>query len=284
MDGIEDLPFIWSLALTCQDGDRLGWHERNAGNISYLLDDDEMARCRELLGAEGHAAKWISLDCSVSGLAGRFLAVSGAGCLMKNALSSPESTFCICEISGSGTEYRMLWGLENGRPTSEFPTHLLAHEARLEVGSVAGKPHRVIYHAHCPNVIALSNVLPASSREWTRTLWKCMTECILFFPEGVGVLPWMIPGGMGIARASADMLRYHPACVWTQHGLFSAGSDCEDAFGLARSIEKTAEIYLKARAACGGEQPPFDVADGQLIALCEDAGVIPHLDYLELDR
>lgn len=62
---------------------------------------------------------------------------------------------------------------------------------------VTGGKHRVIYHAHTPAVIALTNVLELDDIVWTRALWSAMTECAVVFPGGVGVLPWMVCGGAG---------------------------------------------------------------------------------------
>ena len=33
--------------------------------------------------------------------------------------------------------------------------------------------------------------------------------------------------------------------VWAQHGLYGAGSDLDEAFGLIETAEKAAEIYMK---------------------------------------
>lgn len=283
---IEQMGFIRSMVRLCGDGWFMGWHERNAGNLSYRLIDEEAAACRACVDAAG--APWVNLGRSYAELAGQCVCVSGAGRCFRNAEDEPGQTFGVIELSGDGSAYRLLWGLEGGRPTSEFPTHLLAHAARIRADRrkaelSASSPHaesRVVYHAHCPNVIALSNILEPDSRVWTRALWQAMTEAILFFPDGLGVVPWMVPGGCEIAEASEVLLERHPACVWTQHGLFATGSGFDEAFGLAHMIEKTAGIYLQGRAACGGCEPPFKVADEQLRLICEESGVVPWLEFL----
>ena len=70
----------------------------------------------------------------------------------------PEVCLAIIELDETGTNYRIRWGLvEGGRPTSELPTHLMNHEVKKKLTN--GK-HRVIYHAHTTNTIALTFVLP----------------------------------------------------------------------------------------------------------------------------
>ena len=43
MKNILQAPFVTELANTCDNMYRLGWDERNGGNISLLLDKDQAA-------------------------------------------------------------------------------------------------------------------------------------------------------------------------------------------------------------------------------------------------
>ena len=281
---IRQMDFVREMVRLCEDAWSLGWHERNAGNLSYRLTDEESRRVLDVVELPACEDDWRDTGLVLPRLAGSLICVSGAGACFRNAGLHPERVFGVVQVSPEGSSYRILWGLEGGRPTSEFPTHLLAHSARMDAEreSCAGSSEsRVVYHAHCPNAIALSNILPPDSRVWTRALWQAMTEAVLFFPEGVGVLPWMVPGGCDIARASERVLRDFRSCIWTQHGLFATGQGFDDAFGLAHMIEKTAGIYLAGRAACGGNEPPYRVSDGQLRLICEESGVVPRAGFLE---
>lgn len=74
------------------------------------------------------------------------------------------------------------WHERNGgKPTSEFPTHFMNHSVRKRV---TNGENRIIYHAHTPNVIALTYVLPLTATAFTRLLWKSATECCVVFPGG----------------------------------------------------------------------------------------------------
>ena len=115
-----------------------------------------------------------------------------------------------------------------------------------------GGTGRVLYHAHPANVVALTNVLPLDARTFTRALWKMLMEAMIAFPKGIGVVPWMVPGGPEIASATADAMRVYDACVWAHHGLFCAGNDFDSTFGLAQTIDKAATVYAQARAMNGG--------------------------------
>lgn len=56
-------------------------------------------------------------------------------------------------------------------------------------------------------VIALTPVLPLDDKVFTRELWESATECPVVFPDGVGVVPWMVPGGREIAVKTAELMK-----------------------------------------------------------------------------
>ena len=155
----------------------------------------------------------------------------------------PEDSICIIELDEKGENYRIVWGLVNGgRPTSELPTHLMNHEVKM---IATGGKHRVIYHAHPTNIIALTFVLPLEDKVFTRELWEMSTECPVIFPEGVGVVPWMVPGGRDIAVATSELMKKYNLAIWVHHGMFASGEDFDLTFGLMHTAEKSAEILVK---------------------------------------
>lgn len=70
-------------------------------------------------------------------------------------------------------------------------------------------------------IIEMSFIVPLEDREFTRKLWQMMTECVVVFPEGVGVVPWMVPGGPAIADATSEKMKSYRTAVWAHHGLFA---------------------------------------------------------------
>ena len=71
------------------------------------------------------------------------------------------------------------------------------------------------------------------------------TECIVVFPDGVNVLPWMLCGTNEIGQATAKKMETARLVVWAQHGIYGAGRDLDETFGLIETAEKAAEIYMK---------------------------------------
>lgn len=235
-----EAPFVQGFMRMADDGWQQGWHERNGGNLSYRIRTEEIESVKEELCTDG---EWKTIGTSVPGLSGEYFLVTGSGKFFRNVLRDPEDSICILKVDEAGENYQIQWGLiHGGRPTSELPSHLMNHEVKKQLTDGA---YRVIYHAHTTNVIALTFVLPLSDEVFTRQLWEMATECPVVFPDGVGVVPWMVPGGRDIAVATSELMKKYDVAIWAHHGIFCAGPDFDITFGLAHTVEKSAEILVK---------------------------------------
>lgn len=245
---VEQQAFTKGFVRLCNDGWEQGWHERNGGNVSYRMTAEDVSSCSSFF--YGTPSSWVPLGLSAPSLGGEFFMVTGAGKYLRNVALDPATSLGIVEIDPAGEHWRIVWGFKGGGlPTSEFPSHVAIHAVRK--GVTAGAD-RVLYHAHPTNIIALTFVLPLEARTFSRVLWKSLMECLLVFPQGVGVVPWTVPGGPEIAQATAEVMTSYSACVWAHHGLFCSGTDFDSTFGLMHTIEKAADIYATARALSGG--------------------------------
>jgi rhamnulose-1-phosphate aldolase len=274
---IQEANCIRRFKRVCGDGWDQGWHERNGGNLTYRMTEEDVKVCMPYFTIKGH--EWVDMGVKAPELAGAFFVTTGSGKYMRKVALDTSDCIGIVEINETGDAWRIVWGLTNGgRPTSEFPTHFMNHSVRMKATDGA---NRVIYHAHTPNIITLSTLIEPDARRYSRILWKSMTECIIIFPEGVGVVPWMVPGGAEIAQATSELMQTYEAVVWTQHGLFCSGSDFDETFGLMHTIEKSAGLYLSARAAQGGSEPAYLIADDELRQVCTAFGVSPNDAFLD---
>lgn len=268
MSEMNQVPCVEGFIRTCDDGWKQGWHERNGGNLTYRMQPEEVAACTPFFNEA--PGEWIPMGVQAENLAGEYFITTGSGKFFRNVQRDPEANIGIVEINKTGDSWRVVWGLKNGaKPTSEFPSHFLNHSVRKEV---TGGSNRVIYHCHATNVITLTYILPLTDRDFTRALWQSATECPVVFPEGVGVCPWMVPGGADIAVATSELMKTYQAAIWAHHGLFVSGPDFDTAFGLAHTIEKSAEIYVKVLAA-GQGCIRQTITDENLRAIAKDFGV-----------
>ncbi|MCI6755515.1 MAG: rhamnulose-1-phosphate aldolase [Lachnospiraceae bacterium] len=241
MGRIEEVPAVEGFIRLCTDGWEQGWHERNGGNLTYRMKKEDVDAARPFF--DETPRPWVNMGVQADNLAGEYFITTGSGRFMRNVQLDAAANIGIVEINDKGDSWRIVWGLSNGaRPTSEFPSHFMNHSVRKEV---TGGANRVIYHCHPANIIALTFILPLDDKTFSRVLWQSMTECPVIFPEGVGVVPWMVPGGPEIAQATSKLMKKYQAAVWAHHGIFVSGPDFDTAFGLAHTIEKSAEIYVK---------------------------------------
>jgi rhamnulose-1-phosphate aldolase len=253
---VTEAAFMQKFIRMCNDGWEQGWHERNGGNASYRMTEEDV---REVADELDRTAEWKEIGTDVPGLAGEFFTVTGSGKYFRNAILDAADTLAIIEINESGDKYRICWGLSNGGvPTSELPSHLMNHEVKKRVTD--GK-HRMIYHAHTPNVIALTFVLPLKDEVFTRELWEMMTECPIIFSKGIGVVPWMVPGGREIAVETSKLMEKYDVAIWAHHGIFCSGEDCELTFGLMHTVEKSAEMLIKVLSMTGEKRQTIQPQD-----------------------
>ena len=237
MKNILEAPFVREMSKTTANMYRLGWDERNGGNISYLLDEKEVGEYLDLK----HVIRTIPTGFDATALIGKIFIVTGTGKYFKNVEFDPETNLGIVRIGKDGTTAELLWGYKDGgKFTSEFPAHMMSHISRLAIDP----DHRIVMHTHPTYTIAMNAVCPLDEKDFTKRLWKSNTEAIVVFPDGVGVLPCMVCGTNEIGEATAEKMKKFRLVVWTNHGIYGTGKTMDEAFGLIETVEKTAQIYM----------------------------------------
>lgn len=271
MKDILKAPFVEEMKKITANMYRLGWDERNGGNISYMLDTDELAEYLD----PASVIRTIPTGFDAKALIGRIFIVTGTGKYFKNVEHDPENNLGIIRIAEDGTTAELLWGYaDGGKFTSELPAHLMSHMARLE----ADPENRVVMHSHPTYTLAMNYVHELDEKKFTHTLWEMCTECIVVFPDGIGVLPWMLCGNNEIGRATAEKMREFRLVVWGMHGIYGAGRSIDEAFGLIETVEKAAEIYMLT-----AHLPRINtIRDSELRTLAEAFGVNYRKDFLDL--
>ena len=200
MKNILEAPFLIEMVRTCTNMYQHGWDERNGGNISWLLDETDAAEYLDV----NAVVRDIPTGFEAPALDGKYFLVTGTGKYFKNVQYVPAHNLGVVRLSQGGRNARLLWGLTGGGTfTSEFPAHMMSHAARLSVDPA----NRIVMHCHPANLLAMTYVHDLGSRAFTRTLWQMCTECVVVFPEGVNVLPWMLYGTNEIGQATAEEMK-----------------------------------------------------------------------------
>lgn len=240
-----------------------GWGEFHAGNMSYLLDETQIQEFEEELIGN----RKIPVNFSTQGLTGKIFLVTRSGAVFRNILKKPVQDFGILKVRENSLE--ILWGFEGDNlPTSELSAHLLCHSKRL----ANNDQNKIVLHCHPTYTIAMTFDHELDEQKLTDTLWKLNSECVLVFPDGIGLLPWMVCGEAGgIGEATAKKMLTHRIVIWPYHGMFAAGNDFDEVVGLIETIEKNAQVYMLTK----NKKNP-GISDSQLEDLAQAFGVEMH--------
>ncbi|MBR6902502.1 MAG: class II aldolase/adducin family protein, partial [Clostridia bacterium] len=95
MKDILTAPFVEEMKRTTANMYRLGWDERNGGNISMLLDEAEVAQYLDL----NKVIRTIPTGFKADMLIGKIFIVTGTGKYFKNVEFDPENNLGIIRIA-----------------------------------------------------------------------------------------------------------------------------------------------------------------------------------------
>jgi len=273
MKNFTDAPFLKEMVDTLSNMYRLGWDERNGGNVSMMLSEEEVAPYVDI----NNVIRTIPMGFKTEDiLIGKYFLVTGTGKYFKNVKGNPEGNLGLIRVAADGETAELLWGYnDGGRFTSELPAHLMSHQTRLAIDP----EHRIVMHCHPTNTLAMTHIHPLNDKEFTHTIWETCTECIVVFPEGIGVLPWMVCGTTEIGEATAEKMKDYRLVVWGLHGIYGVGKDLDETFGLIETVEKGAELYMLY---C--HMPHLNtISDEELDATAKRFGLTYRTDFLNLN-
>ena len=217
MKDVLKAPFLTEATRLLTNSYRLGWDERNGGNLSYLLKEEDYAEY-----ISGEVIRTIPMNFYAPELIGKVFLVTGTGKYFRNAEIDPETNLGVIRVAKDGKTAELLWGYKDGgKFTSELPAHLMTHVERLKIDA----NHRVVMHCHPTYTIAMTICEDLDEKEFTKKLWRANE----------------------IGRETADKMKDYRVVIWAIHGTFGTGSSLDEAFGLIETVEKTAQIYMTAK-------------------------------------
>ena len=130
-DSILDIEIVKGFMRMCNDGWLQGWHERNGGNLTYRMKEEEVAQCRPFFDPQPR--EWVNMGVQADNLAGEYFITTGSGKFFRNVEPDPVHSIGIAEINDKGDSWRIVWGLEDGamfamRPSGYwFKRHSASH-------------------------------------------------------------------------------------------------------------------------------------------------------------
>ena len=214
----------------------------------------------------------IPLPHEVPGLAGACVLVTGSGRRLREVIDEPLANLA-CVVVEAGGKTGVLHTSHQRRferVTSEFNSHLAVHDDQMRA---TGSNFNAVIHAQPIHLTFLSHVRRYQDARYLNThLLRWQPETIVNLPEGLGFVPFILPGSPALMAANVPALRTHRIVVWAKHGVM-ARSDI--------SIKRAADWVEYAETAakyeylnlCAGECGEGLSAD-ELRTLCEAFGVV----------
>jgi rhamnulose-1-phosphate aldolase len=234
--------------------------EGAAGNISVF--------CRELALPRAFAPHGvIDLPVDVPALAGGSVIVTGSGRRLRDLATTPETTLCVLHVHEGGHQ-ATLHAAADVRPTSELNSHLAIHNdhvARRQITTYA------VVHAQPLRITFLSHIARYTDQDTlNRSLLRWQPETIIEFPEGIGTLPFEVPGSSEQMQATVVALRDRRAVVWQKHGIVTRAAEVGKAADLVDYAEAAARYeYLSLHLG----EPSAGLSDQEIRLICERLGI-----------
>lgn len=236
--------------------------EGAAGNISVFVAQ-ELEPFPEL-----RSYSRFELPVAAAHLAGGWLVVTGASRRLRDIAEHTVYSVCLLHIEPGGAT-ATLYAAESVRPTSELNTHLAVHNHHA--GSQRVEQHAVV-HAQPVHLTYLSHIARYQETAFfNRRLLRWQPETVIEFPEGIGVLPFQIPGSPEQQQITTEALATYRAIVWARHGIVTRSAAGVGKAGDLVDYAETAARYEYLNLQAG--EPAIGLSEEDIRAICGRLGI-----------
>jgi rhamnulose-1-phosphate aldolase len=163
----------------------------------------------------------VELPVPAPDLAGATLIVTGSGRRLRDIMEAPTANLACIIVEAEGRRGKMFTSLDCSfkRVTSEFNSHLAVHHDQMRSKDI--KLHTVL-HGQPVYLTFLSHLAVYQDKPYlNRHLLRWQPETILNFPQGIGILPFILVGSAQLMIETMLAMRGHQLVVWSQHGVMA---------------------------------------------------------------
>ena len=189
--------------------------EGAAGNISVCMRWPLEPRTRFPLIDE------IELPQPVPELAGATFLVTGSGRRLREIIDIPTANIACIVVDEGGRTGRLYTSYHRRftQVTSEFNSHLAVHYDQI---MATGTNFHALIHAQPMHITYLSHVTRYQNEHYLNThLLRWQPETIANLPEGIGFIPFRVPGSTELMAGNVEALRSHRIVIWSKHGVMA---------------------------------------------------------------
>ena len=204
-------------------------------------------------------------------LAGGSFLVTGSGRRLREIMDDPAANLAFVTVGDGGrtaqvyTSPRCLFE----RLTSEFNSHLAVHYDQIVRTQTV---FHTIVHAQPLHLTYLSHIARYQDETYlNRHLLRWQPGMIINLPEGIGYIPFRIPGSPQLMADTVDGLRRHRLVLWAKHGVM-ARSDAS----AKRAVDRIEYAEAGARYEClnlANQEQAEGLSAEEIRAICQNFGV-----------
>lgn len=189
--------------------------EGAAGNISVCMRWPVEVRTRFPV------MEMIDLPQAVPELAGATFLVSGSGRRLREIIIEPTANIACIVVNPAGRTGRLYTSHQRRfeRVTSEFNSHLAVHYDQI---CASNTNFHAVIHAQPVHLTYLSHIPSYQDAQYLNThLLRWQPETIVNLPEGIGFIPFEVPGSARLMAGNIAALRKHRIVIWAKHGVMA---------------------------------------------------------------
>jgi rhamnulose-1-phosphate aldolase len=189
--------------------------EGAAGNISIFIGWPVEPRRKFPLVQE------ITLPNDAPALAGGTLLITGSGRRLREIIRDPVANLGCVTVNADGHTGRLCTSPRRlfERLTSEFNSHLAVHQDQV---AGTGTNFHAVVHAQPIHLTYLSHIPRYRDQQYlSRHLLRWQPETVVNLPEGIGCVPFLLPGSPELMQANVESLRLYRVVVWSKHGVMA---------------------------------------------------------------
>ncbi|HSB03225.1 MAG TPA: class II aldolase/adducin family protein [Anaerolineales bacterium] len=189
--------------------------EGAAGNISICLRWPVEPRTRFPVMEE------IEFPQVVPELAGATFLVTGSGRRLRELHDEPTASIACVVVDESGRTGKLYTSYQRRfeRVTSEFNSHIAVHYDQI---CATNTNFHAIIHAQPVHLTYLSHIPRYQAEQYLNThLLRWQPETIVNLPEGIGFIPFRLPGSPELMAGNVESLRKHRIVIWAKHGVMA---------------------------------------------------------------
>ncbi|MDR3573807.1 MAG: class II aldolase/adducin family protein [Anaerolineaceae bacterium] len=189
--------------------------EGAAGNISVYIGWNVDPRRRFPL------VETIQLPQAVPELANKTFLITGSGRRLREIIQDPVANLACLVVNEGGLTGKLYTSPSHlfTNLTSEFNSHLAVHYDQVMTSDTN---FHVVIHAQPPHLTYLSHVPRYQDTAYlNQHILRWQPELIIQLPEGVGYVPFCVPGSQKLMENNVQALRKHRVVVWSKHGVMA---------------------------------------------------------------